>query len=670
VTPDPDIVHGSKIGRFVVVGTLGSGGMGVVYAAHDRELDRHVALKVMRTSAATEEERTRMQREGQAMARVTHPNVITVHEVGVDGAFVFLAEELLDAGTLGSWLEARHSHAEIVEKFELAGRGLAAAHAAGLVHRDFKPDNVLLGKDGRVRVADFGLARALGADNPMVTARMRKPSENDVDAPAPTPMSQLTATGAVMGTPMYMAPEQHLGQRADERSDQFAFCIALYYALYGDWPFAGKTSVAVADAVIEGRMQRPPPGKHVTAKLRAILVRGLATKPAERFPSMTALLAELTKPPSHRARNFTIAIGAVALAGVAMVGAGYALRDRDKPVKPPITTTGAFDPKTLSGDRGVAWLATAIERGQLDDALDKYTMAGSLAQQNAAPVDASIAWSAAALLDALRGHLDVARKQSSDAEASKANDPIALAYADLAAAAVARAGGQLDAAFTRSAACASEFATSIPELAAICFELHGRTAADRGDLAAARSAYADGLAIAKRAGNEARTLTLELAGAELDLDEDKLDGALARAIELQKTADEHEAPSSAAAAWLLVARAHVASGSTQDALDDLGHVKLDAIEPIEIRLACHIARGEATAILGDDTGLAEIRAAHDEAKAAGYVGIAFAAQLALVEVASFKGDADAAAQQKRLADAAKSRGYGRIAQQALTALAR
>jgi Protein kinase domain len=669
VTPDPDIAHGSKIGRFVVVGTLGSGGMGVVYAAHDRELDRHVALKVMRASAATDEERMRMLREGQAMARVTHPNVITVHEVGEDRGFTFLAEELLDAGTLGGWLEQPHSHAEIVEKFELAGRGLAAAHAAGLVHRDFKPDNVLLGKDGRVRVADFGLARALGADEPPVTPHMRKPALTSAPAPAPTPMSQLTATGAVMGTPMYMAPEQHLGQRADERSDQFAFCIALYYALYGDWPFPGKTSVAVADAVIEGRMQRPPPGKHVSPKLRALLTRGLATKPADRFPSMTALLAELTKPPSHHARNVAIGLSVTALAGVAMIGAGYALRDRDKPVTPPITSS-AFDPKTLSGDRGVAWLATAIERGQLDDALDKYTMAGSLAQQNGAPVQASIAWSAAALLDALRGHLDVARKQASDAEASKANDPIALAYADLAAAAVARAGGQLDAAFTRSAACASEFAATIPELAAICFELHGRTAADRGDLAAARGAYADGLAIAKRAGNEARTLTLELAGAELDLDEDKLDGALARAIDLQKTADEHEAPSSAAAAWLLVARAHVATGSTQDALDDLGHVKLDAIEPIEIRLACHIARGEATAILGDDTGLAEIRTAHDEAKAAGYAGIAFAAQLALVEIASFKGEPDAAAQQKRLADAAKSRGYGRIAQQALTALAR
>jgi hypothetical protein len=419
-------------------------------------------------------------------------------------------------------------------------------------------------------------------------------------------------------------------------------------------------------------MQRPPPGKHVSPRLRAILLRGLATKPADRFASMTALLAELTKPPSHRGRNFAIALAAVALAGVAMVGVGYALRDRDKPGpagRPP-SGPSAFDPKTLSGDRGVAWLATAIERGQLDDALDKYTMAGSLAQQNAAPVQASIAWSAAALLDALRGHLDVARKQSTDAEASKANDPIALAYADLAAAAVARAGGQLDIASTRSAACASEFAATMPELAAICFELHGRTAADRGDLAAARSAYADGLAIAKRAGNEARTLTLELAGADLDLDEDKLDGALARASELQRTAADHEAPSSEAAAWLLVARAHVASGSTQDALDDLGHVKLDAIEPIEIRLACHIAHGEATAILGDDTGLGEIRAAHDEAKSAGYVGIAFAAQLALVEIASFKGDADAAAQQTRLADAAKSRGYGRIAQQALTALAR
>ncbi len=661
---DGDLVHGTKVGRFVVVGTLGAGGMGVVYSAHDRELDRHVALKVLRAAAATDEERVRMLREGQAMARVTHPNVITVHEVGVDGELVFLAEELLDGGSLGAWLEQSHPRAEILEKFVAAGRGLAAAHAAGLVHRDFKPDNVLLGKDGRVRVADFGLARALGADEPLtVTPRLRKP---DPDAPAPAPMSQLTATGAVMGTPMYMAPEQHLGQRADERSDQFAFCIALYYALYDDWPFPGKTSVAVADAVIEGRMQRPPPGKHVSPRLRAILLRGLATKPAERFPSMTALLAELTKPPSHRGRNFAIALGAVALAGVAMVGAGYALRDRDKPVTPPITS-GAFDPKTLSGDRGVAWLATAIERGQLDDALDKYAMAGSLAQQSGASAQASVAWSAAALLDALRGHLELARKQLHDAEAAKGSDPIALAYADLAGAAVARAGGQLEAAFARSAACASEFAATIPELSAICFELHGRAAADHGDLAAARTAYSDGLALAKRADNAQRDLTLELAGAALDLDEDKLDAALGNATELQQSAAQHEAPSSEAQAWVLRARAHLAKAATQDALDDLDHVKPDSIEPIAIRLGHHIAHGEATALLGDtDGGFAEIEAARAEADAAGYVGLVLVARLAKLDAATAMAAPDASAQQTALVADAHARGFQRIVQQAET----
>ncbi|HEY6037273.1 MAG TPA: serine/threonine-protein kinase, partial [Kofleriaceae bacterium] len=160
---DSDIRYGSKIGGFVVTGELGAGGMGVVYAAHDPELDRRVALKVLRAAAATEEERMRMLREGQAMARVTHPNVITVYEVGVEGSVVFLAQELLDAGTLGQWLEKKpRAQADIIAKFLAAGQGLAAAHKAGLVHRDFKPDNVLLGKDGRVRVADFGLARALG----------------------------------------------------------------------------------------------------------------------------------------------------------------------------------------------------------------------------------------------------------------------------------------------------------------------------------------------------------------------------------------------------------------------------------------------------------------------------------------------------------------------------
>jgi predicted Ser/Thr protein kinase len=671
IEADGELAHGTKIGRFVVVGKLGAGGMGVVYAAHDRELDRHVALKVLRVAAASDEERVRMLREGQAMARVTHPNVITVHEVGTEGELVFLAEELLDGGTLGDWLEHQHAQDEIIEKFVAAGRGLAAAHAAGLVHRDFKPDNVLLGKDGRVRVADFGLARALGGgdDHPGSRSAGHDPKitrvgKSSAGEPMASPMSALTRTGAVMGTPMFMAPEQHLGERADERSDQFAFCVALYHALYGDWPFAGKTTVALADAVIEGRMQRPRRYGHVPPRLRAIVQRGLATKPAARFPSMAALLGELTRPPSRRGRTLAIGAGVLALAGAAVVG-GYALRTRDEVLKKPIVNP-VFDPKTLTGDRGVEWLATAIERGQLDDALEKYTMAGSLAEQSGATVQASVGWSAAALLDALRGRLDDARKHLADAERGKGTDPLASAYADLAGSAVAYAGGELDTAIQRGTACAHEFEGRVPELAAMCFELHGRAAADRGDRAAARAAYADGLAMAKRADSAQRDLTLELAGAALDLDEDRLDAALRNATELQASAAQAEAPSSEAQAWVLVARVHLAKAATQAALDDLGHVaKPDAIEPIAIRLEHHIAHGHATALLGDpDGGYGEIDAARVEAEKAGYVGIVLGARFAKLDAATALGADDAAAQQKSLVADAKARGYGRIVDEA------
>ena len=512
IDAETEVRHGTKIGRFVVVGALGKGGMGVVYAAHDRELDRQVALKVLRSAAATDEERTRMLREGQAMARVTHPNVITVYEVGVEGSLVFLAQELLDAGTLGGWLEGRRAQADIIAKFVAAGRGLAAAHAAGLVHRDFKPDNVLLGTDGRVRVADFGLARALATDEGPAATTRANIARAQLDL-AHSPMSPLTRTGAVMGTPMFMAPEQHLGERADERSDQFSFCVALYHALHGDWPFAGKTAVALADAVIEGRMQRPPRGPHVPARLRQILLRGLATKPADRYPSMDALLAELTRPPSRMVRSLAIGAGALVLVAGAIVG-GYALRHDDaaRPVAPrtppPVV---AFDPRTLTNDRGIAWLLTALDRGQLDDAFEKYAMAAALLQQGTEPAQTSIAWSAGTLVLALRGHLDEARTHLRDAVANQGQNPLALAYVDLASAALQLASGELVPALEHSASCARAFARPAPELAALCFELHGDAATAHGDAAAARKAYAEGLAIAKRAAGDPRTLTLELA---------------------------------------------------------------------------------------------------------------------------------------------------------------
>ncbi len=647
------IRHGAKIGRFVVTGELGAGGMGVVYAAHDPELDRHVALKVLRAAAATDEERMRMLREGQAMARVTHPHVITVYEVGVEGNLVFLAQELLDAGTLGAWLERPRAQAEILEKFVAAGRGLAAAHAAGLVHRDFKPDNVLLGKDGRVRVSDFGLARALGpVDDALTTANRANAARAQLDL-SRSPMSQLTRTGAVMGTPMFMAPEQHNGERADERSDQFAFCVALYRALYGAYPFAGKTAVALADAVIDGRMEPAPSGNRVPARLREILVRGLATKPAARFPTMDALLAELTRPPPRGTRNALIAVAALGLVGAAVIG-GYVLRSHDEPPRKP------FDPKTLTGQRGVEWLTTAIDRGQLDDAIEKYDMAGALAQQNGETMHISIALSAGSLVLALRGHLDLARARLQEAMVAKGADPTAIAYTDLAGAAIAAASGDVDT--SRAARCATELAASAPELAAICFELRGDVATARGDVAAARKAYGDGLAIAK--GSPARMLALELDLAGLDLDAGNADATVAKLVALQEAAAD-QGTAFPTAGWILLARAHIAQAATRKALDDLDHLKIDALETFALRSAAHIAHGETYALLGDD-GITELEAAYAEATKQGFPELAFAARLAHLEVMFATSAPEAADTQHVLVADARSHGYLRIAHLAET----
>ncbi|MBV8760187.1 MAG: serine/threonine protein kinase [Deltaproteobacteria bacterium] len=654
--PEAQIRHGTQIGRFVVVGQLGKGGMGVVYAAHDRELDRKVALKVMRSAGATPEERVRMMREGQAMARITHPNVITVYEVGVAEDLVFLAQELLDGGTLGEWLEKPRSQAEILVKFIKAGRGLAAAHAAGLVHRDFKPHNVLLGKDGRVRVADFGLARALGPDDEDMPAATRANMARARLEDAVSPMSPLTRTGAVMGTPMFMAPEQHEGQIADARSDQFAFSVALYHALYGEYPFAGKTAIALADAVIEGRLQKPPSNARVPARLRKILLRGLSTKREQRYPSMDDMLADLARPASRPLRNVAIVVG-VGLGVAGAVVGGYALRTHDEVKEPkPI----AVDPATLGDQRDVAWLSTAIERGQLDDAAEKYEMAAQLAQSAGAQPRASISHSAGALVLALRGKLPEARKHLAAADAAKGTDATAAAYLDMATAAVSLATGALDDAGVRSARCAKAFATISPELAATCDELAGNAAADAGNLAAARAAYSDGLAIAKP--GEARALTLHLALASLDLDAQKVDDVVAAATSLQAEAASRDAVGPEAQAWTLLARAHLAQAATQKALEDLEHVKPDKIEPFRLSIEERIAHGEVLALLDQpDDGLAELDAARADAEKHGFPGLVLAARLARVEVRTATSAPDAAAEQKQLVRDARSAGYDRIA---------
>src|SRR5690348_15377273 len=200
--------------------------MGVVHRAYDPALRREVALKVVRV-ARSQTARDRLLREAQALAQVTHPNVVTIYDVGSVGADVFLAMELIRGETLAAWLATQRSPAEIVAAFVAAGRGLAAAHAAGLVHRDFKPHNVLRRKDGRIVVTDFGLARGIEVAIELETT-LRLRSAQSSDDNTPSSLTGLTQTGSVQGTPAYMAPEQWSGENVGPAADQFAFCVALW----------------------------------------------------------------------------------------------------------------------------------------------------------------------------------------------------------------------------------------------------------------------------------------------------------------------------------------------------------------------------------------------------------------------------------------------------------
>jgi len=296
-----------KIGRFTIVRRIGEGGMGVVYMAYDEELDRRVAVKLLRGAADGESEGSaRLVREAQAMARLSHPNVVTVHEVGTFEGQIFVAMEFVAGADLRQWLKAEpRGWAQTVSCFVQAGQGLAAAHEAGLVHRDFKPDNVLVGDDLRVRVADFGLAHSHGELEPESPRPAADPDSE------PSAIS-LTATGAVLGTPGYMAPEQLQGLATDERADQFSFCVALYEGLYAERPFAGKTVAALAVAIEAGTVRAAPPGSEVPPWLRTALIRGLSADPRGRWPSMQALLAMLSNDPVARRRR-RLKLGALGL---------------------------------------------------------------------------------------------------------------------------------------------------------------------------------------------------------------------------------------------------------------------------------------------------------------------------------------------------------------------
>ncbi|MCA9655383.1 MAG: serine/threonine protein kinase [Myxococcales bacterium] len=351
---------GGRIGRFVVVSRLGEGAMGAVYLVYDPGLDRRVALKVLRrrsrSKRASKERQLRLRREAQAMAQLNHPNVVTVHDVGVAEGRVFLAMDYVEGQTLRQWLESRRrSWNEVLRTFIAAAQGLAAAHEAGVIHRDFKPENVLVGDDGSVKVMDFGLARpgGQGERSSGVTdtreAAGDGPSERAPTAAAPAvsvpPIEEepsprewwkgesglisveappeLTRSGDVLGTPSYMAPELFDGGEASTITDQFALCVALYEGLYGVRPFAGESMAALAFNMNRERITPPPRGARVPAWLGRLVRRGLAKDPSKRYPSVQALIDALIQGAGRRRlrRAGLVAAGVVLGAG----GLSYAL---------------------------------------------------------------------------------------------------------------------------------------------------------------------------------------------------------------------------------------------------------------------------------------------------------------------------------------------------------
>jgi tetratricopeptide (TPR) repeat protein len=297
--------------RYTVLGTLGQGSMGMVLSAYDARLDRRVALKLMNPGlggSGSTGEQSRFLHEAQAMARLNHPHVVAIYDAGTleDGS-LFIAMEHVEGQTLRSWQQQRPWR-EVLEKYLAAGRGLMAAHAAGLVHRDFKPDNVLVGQDGRARVTDFGLARA---------AEPAAPSSQ-----LPEPL--LTQPGQWGGTPFYMAPEQFQGQRADARSDLYAFCASLYEGLYGQVPFQGSTLEKLREAQRSGKAM-PPEGSEVPAWLARTVLRGLHGEPSQRPASMAVLLAELEDDPEARRRVWRLRAGVAGVAALLAVAISWGL---------------------------------------------------------------------------------------------------------------------------------------------------------------------------------------------------------------------------------------------------------------------------------------------------------------------------------------------------------
>lgn len=329
----PRAHHQSRVGRFVILHQLGAGGMGAVFAAFDAQLDRKVALKILHNQGSTHDrQQERTLREAKALARVRHPRVVSVYEVGEAEGQVYLAMEFVDGTTLRKWqAQGPRSWREILHMYLQAGAGLDAVHQSGIVHRDFKPENVIVGRDGMPYVADFGIARlnVRQTEYAVDDAQRRSTTERGTIDP-------LTIDGAMLGTIGYMSPEQQAGTQVDAASDQWSFCAALYEALYGRLPIGEPPPGSAAreqQANRDGTPWLPPADSTVPLEIYRILSRGLSGEANARFPSLQALLSSLSAEYEQSAAAATLSrrtlVAVVAVACISMfLLAQYLLRHR------------------------------------------------------------------------------------------------------------------------------------------------------------------------------------------------------------------------------------------------------------------------------------------------------------------------------------------------------
>jgi tRNA A-37 threonylcarbamoyl transferase component Bud32 len=354
---DPEhLPPGTRVSRYEIVGVVGSGGMGVVYRARDPYLSRDIALKVMSPLRVDRGgvHHARLLREAQALAKLAHPNVVAAFDVGDHAGGVFVAMELVDGESLATWLRTARPRRDVIRALVDAGRGLAAAHAAGLLHRDISPANLMVSPDGRVRVVDFGLVRALHTDEPA----------SDAGDEVPFLSVGLSAAGAIAGTPGYLAPEHVLGEELDARSDQFAFAATAFAALTGRAAYDASDLDGYRAALVAGRRTPWPALPAVPGRVRRVIDRGLSPRRDDRFPTMTAAVDALER--TLRAPRWVIAVNAVALAGL-----GLALVAARPAAAPPVCSPGGSFEAAWSAPRADA-LAAAFARTALPGADAAY----------------------------------------------------------------------------------------------------------------------------------------------------------------------------------------------------------------------------------------------------------------------------------------------------------